>query len=141
MKNNTNIFVSDRLLQLIQHYDISTLEFSKLIGFERADKIYNILNGKFNPSFEILVAITNKFVEVNIDWLITGNGTMLRQSNSDAVLPVIEQSNSDPPTCLLCEAKDGIIAAQKAQIETQAEYIECLKEISPQNSGQKRKAC
>jgi repressor LexA len=78
LEKDTNILVGARLEKIIEHYKMTTYEFSKLLGFDRADKIYNILKGKFNPSFEILVAITNKFVDVNIDWLINGKGEMLR---------------------------------------------------------------
>ena len=76
------MLVGDRLKKVIDHFQYNPLEFSKMLGFERADKIYNILNGKFNPSFEILLAITNKFVEINIEWLITGESEMLRKTNS-----------------------------------------------------------
>jgi len=79
LEKSTNMLVGARLEKVIEHYKMTPFEFSKQLGFDRADKIYNILKGKFNPSFEILVAITNKFVDVNIDWLITGESQMLRQ--------------------------------------------------------------
>lgn len=76
--SNTNKLVSERFQAIIDYTGLSAAAFSKEIGFERADKIYNILNGKFNPSYDILLAITNKFVSINIDWLISGSGSMLK---------------------------------------------------------------
>lgn len=77
MEENTNILVGNRLKAIIEHYSVSIPEFSRMLGYDRADKIYNIVNGKFFPSFEILEAITKKFVDVNIDYLITGKGGMV----------------------------------------------------------------
>lgn len=88
MDENTNILVGNRLKAIIDHYSVSPPEFARLLGFERADKIYNIIKGKFFPSFEILEAITNKFVDVSIDWLINGRGTMLSTCE-----PVIYKEN------------------------------------------------
>lgn len=88
MADNTNILVGGRLQAIIDHYSITAPEFSRALGYERADKIYNILKGKFYPSFEILESITKNFVDVNIDWLINGRGLMIKKSD-----PVIYSEN------------------------------------------------
>ncbi len=74
--NNTNILVSDRFNQLVNALGMNVLTFAKELGYDRADKFYNISNGKYLPSFEILSDITNKFESVNIKWLINGVGDM-----------------------------------------------------------------
>lgn len=79
MEKFTNILVGERLEKVIRYYKMSPNEFSKLLGFERADKIYNIIKGRFLPSFEILYAITNKLVDIDLVWIITGKGDMLKQ--------------------------------------------------------------
>ena len=85
MQENTNIVVGSRLKSIIEHYSVSIPEFSRLLGYDRADKIYNIVNGKFFPSFEILEAITKKFVDANIDWLINGRGSMIKSIETPIV--------------------------------------------------------
>lgn len=79
--NDTNKLVGDRLNDVISHLKMSVPEFARSLGFDRADKIYNIVKNKFNPSYDILAAITNKFVDIDINWLITGKGTMLKVKN------------------------------------------------------------
>jgi Predicted transcriptional regulator len=61
-------------------------EFARSLGFDRADKIYNLVKNKFNPSYDILSAITNKFVEIDVNWLITGKGSMLKGFQGSVML-------------------------------------------------------
>jgi len=90
---------------------------------------------------DVIETIVCIYVDLNPDWLITGQGTMLRSSvpelASEGRLPV--GGGVSPPVCVLCVAKDETIAALKAQIEVQSEYIGLLKEQCPPGSGQKRK--
>lgn len=144
MADNTNMLVGGRLQAIIDYYSITAPEFSRALGYERADKIYNILKGKFYPSFEILESITKNFVDVNIDWLITGRGDMLKKrgyemQNTDYESAVVREDMEPYGCCQLCKEKDKVIAAQQSQIDTQAEYIALLKEQSPHIDGQKRK--
>ena len=74
---DTNIIVSERFKSLLLALNLSVSDLAKQLGYERYDKLYNIYNGKYLPSFEILHDITKKFVEVNANWLLTGEGPML----------------------------------------------------------------
>ena len=129
---------------IIDYYQVTPNEFSKLLGFDRADKIYYILNGKFYPSFEILLAITNKFVNVSMDWLITGKGQMLHQEKKS-----IDYSHASEPSepyvqpeCKDCKLKDKVISALEQQVSAQQKLIEYLESAGPKEEGQKRKvAC
>ena len=129
MKENANILVGKRLETIIRHYDLTPNEFSKRLGFDRADKIYNILKGKFLPSFEILNAITNKFVEINLTWLITGDGKMLYKKNDEPANIAAEvrvQYEADAQ-CLACIEKDRVIEIQKIALDAQKGEIEAHK--------------
>ena len=84
----------------------------------------------------MLEKIIDSCRDLSIDWLITGSGDMLRGVT-------VEQNGKElpPGECVKCKEKEETIAELKEQlISTQSEYIELLKEQSPQNSGQKRKA-
>lgn len=94
MSDITNKLVGDRLEAVINYYNMTPNEFARSIGFDRADKIYNVLKGKFNPSFEIITAITNKFVDIDLNWFITGQGKMLK--NADEVVEECESPNKTP---------------------------------------------
>ncbi|WP_421921227.1 S24 family peptidase [Marinifilum sp.] len=73
MSYNYNDY-SKRFELIISGMNLSPLAFSRKLGYSRADKIYNVLNAKNKPSFDILSDITRKFESVNINWLLTGEG-------------------------------------------------------------------
>lgn len=74
---NTNVVVSSRFKKFLEHIKMNVPELSKRLGYTRSDKIYNIVNGKYLPSFEILQDITKNFVWFNANWLLTGDGNMI----------------------------------------------------------------
>lgn len=76
--NDTKINVSIRFDTLVKALGHTVSSFARALGYERSDKLYNIQKGKYFPSFDILQDITKNFVDVNIDWLITGNGDMFK---------------------------------------------------------------
>ena len=75
MKKNSNFF--ERILQLIDYYE----------NYDSSEKITRLKKENTNPSYDIIVDISNKFVEIDMNWLITGNGNMLK-SNKIEVKPV-----------------------------------------------------
>lgn len=91
---NTNFIVSERFRSLLSTLNLSVSDLAKQLGYERYDKLYNIYNGKYLPSFEILHDITKKFVDVNTNWLLTGEGPILHSqkgtSNTTEFKPPIE---------------------------------------------------
>ena len=52
--------------------------FAESIGLKRADRIYNILNEKNGVSTELAKLISLKYNDVNYDWLLTGEGEMIK---------------------------------------------------------------
>lgn len=76
MKKNTEI--SDRIRKIIDDQCISPNYFATKLGYDRAQTVYDIINGKSAPSYDFF----NKFMMseysdiYNIDWIITGRGVM-----------------------------------------------------------------
>lgn len=64
-------------------------DLAKSLGYKSAEKLYRLNRSGNNPSFEILVDLTNKFENMNVRWLITGEGEPLM---SGAVTMVTEQT-------------------------------------------------
>lgn len=79
MINNST--VNDRILYLIDNqYDGNKKKFSESIGFS-AQVISNIVSGRLSkPSFDVINAIVSTNVDLNIEWLVTGQGEMLKSS-------------------------------------------------------------
>lgn len=84
---DTKNIVSERFNSLLKALKLNVSDLAKSLGYSRYDKLYNISNGKNLPSFEILHDITNKFVSVNANWLLTGKGNMFNDENDEPATP------------------------------------------------------
>ena len=62
-------------------------KFAERIGFA-PQVVFNIVSGrKSKPSFDVLEAIISSFDEISPEWLLTGNGAMLRGQSAPEVAP------------------------------------------------------
>ncbi len=83
--------VSERLTLLIDHIANSNeKKFAESIGVKPA-VINNYTTGKqqSKPGFEVMSKILDKYPHVNIDWLITGFGTMLKTDKKNVPFQVL----------------------------------------------------
>ncbi|MDQ2180176.1 S24 family peptidase [Marinifilum sp. D714] len=107
MSHNNNDY-SQRFELIITRLGYSPLAFSRLLGYSRADKIYNVLNAKNKPSFDILSDITRKFECVSIEWLLTGKGEPFKnKSRIEAKYDLSNQHNQSViPKCITVDSND-----------------------------------
>jgi phage repressor protein C with HTH and peptisase S24 domain len=84
MSNATDI--TARLNQLVAHYELNANSLAVKLGASSNSKMYKILGGT-EPSFPTLVDILRVFPEVSADWLVLGDGQMLRAAMADAAPP------------------------------------------------------
>ena len=76
MKNNTNFF--ERIGRIAHHYGYAGIpDLSKALGYSSAEKLYRLdRNPKAKPSIDIVLDFTNKFETLNIEWFLTGTGSI-----------------------------------------------------------------
>ena len=67
----------ERLLKLIAENNMSAKQFAAEVGIQ-AGTISNIVNGRNNPSLDVMQRVLNRFRTLNSDWLILGVGNMYR---------------------------------------------------------------
>lgn len=74
--------LKDRVLSYIQHLGLTTQKFEQLVGLSNGavSKMGN------NTRRSTLDKISNYFPEINPNWLLTGEGRMLRSDESNATL-------------------------------------------------------
>lgn len=85
MNNN----IVDRIKAFMQYKSLNSLSLSKELGYNSSEKISRLFRDKkAKPSYDIIYDISNKF-EINVDWLITGRGSMLKdeQKHENTVTP------------------------------------------------------
>lgn len=67
----------DRILKIMDYNKFTPSEFADVLEIDRS-RLSHILNGRNNPSLEIVMKILEKFPEINSDWLLFGSGNMLK---------------------------------------------------------------
>ena len=70
----------ERILKIIRHYNLSISEFSREIGLNSAATIQKIITYKRKASPKPTGKILNRFPDIQYDWLITGQGEMIKGS-------------------------------------------------------------
>lgn len=88
MKKYSNFF--ERILQLIDYYQIKSVNSFACdhLKYDSSEKINRLKKENTNPSFEILLDISNKFESIDMNWLITGKGKMLKSEKNIEIKPV-----------------------------------------------------
>lgn len=73
---NTEDFIK-RLENLFEHYGLSAASFSDKIGIQRSG-ISHLLSGRNKPSLDFVMKIIATFPEVDLYWLLTGEGNSIK---------------------------------------------------------------
>ncbi len=63
--------MTDRIVEIIKQEGITPSAFADNIGISRAS-MNHILNGRNNPSLDVVTRILTKYPEINSDWLLSG---------------------------------------------------------------------
>lgn len=79
MKNSAEV-----LTDLLKHLKISANKLAAEIGLKANTAIYHVKNGRNNISSELANKITARFPEINYNWLLTGEGDMLKNEEEPA---------------------------------------------------------
>jgi transcriptional regulator with XRE-family HTH domain len=66
-----------RLKVIIDYFKISPSKLADDISMNRS-RLSHILNGRNNPSLEVIQQILIKYNDINPDWLLFGHGAMIR---------------------------------------------------------------
>lgn len=69
--------LNDRISKVIDYSNLSPSEFADEIDVQRSS-ISHITSGRNKPSLEFIIKIKSRFPEVLWDWLVTGEGEMLK---------------------------------------------------------------
>ena len=69
--------ISERLDALIKKLNKNPKTFSESIGYAPS-VVYNIINGRNKPSFELIESIVRAYTQINRDWLMAGEGEMFK---------------------------------------------------------------
>lgn len=72
-----------RIERVISHFGLNKNSFSREIGLTNNVTIGRILNEDRNPHPATLKKIVGRFPQISYNWLLTGEGDMLKESNQE----------------------------------------------------------
>jgi len=90
----------DRIEKIMLKEEMNSAVFAAEIGIQ-GSTLSHILNGRNNPSLDVLKKILNRFRTVSSDWLILGVGSMYRaekQSQTPTLFDVLDENTTKSST-------------------------------------------
>lgn len=93
--------LNERISKVIEYSNLSPSEFADEIDVQRSS-ISHITSGRNKPSLEFIIKIKSKFPEILWDWLVTGEGEMLKSelSSTSSAVESKEQDEKGKPVPL-----------------------------------------
>lgn len=111
--------ISARITKVIDYLGETPNSFATKMGYQRAQTIYDIQKMKSAPSFDFFnrFSIAGYSAIINLDWLLTGNGDMLKEKSN---IPIAFRSDNP---------NEGIplipISAMAGAFTTDEQVLEC----------------
>lgn len=85
--------VVTRIKEFMDCKSLNSLSLSRILGYKSSEKISRLFrDGNAKPSYEIIYDISIMF-EINVDWLITGRGSMFNSEQH----PLLEPERQSKP--------------------------------------------
>lgn len=113
--------IVSRIKQFMEYKSLNSLSLAKELGYNSSEKLSRLFRGgNAKPSYDIIYDISVRF-EINVDWLITGRGTM--QNSHSARTEELKTASSSHQTTPTEESflykvyKDQFEIAQKREEE------------------------
>ncbi len=103
--------LNDRILTFINSLSISHATFADEIGVQRS-AIAHIAKGRNRPSLDMVYKIIDRYPEVNIMWLLRGEGNMI--SNTPNVIS-LQQRQIIPSSPVIDESLKHTLFAQEEE--------------------------
>lgn len=78
--------IKDRFKLIMEREKLTAGAFAESIGASQAT-ISHILSGRNKPSVELVLRVHQRYEDINLEWLLTGKGTMSNAPDGDAAPP------------------------------------------------------
>ena len=73
-----------QLTRIMHHLNLTATKFADEIGVQRSS-ISHIISGRNQPSYDFILKVINRFKEINAEWLLTGEGHMLKDRHEPEI--------------------------------------------------------
>ena len=89
--------MKNRIIEIMNYLQMKPSSFANATNIKLAT-LSQILNGRNNPSLEVVTKIRTAFPYLSYDWILSGEGTMCKE---EPTLPFAENDSSKPLENLL----------------------------------------
>ncbi|WP_136666612.1 helix-turn-helix transcriptional regulator [Flavobacterium sp. H122] len=90
---NTEDFIK-RLEIVLDYYNLTASSFADKVGVQRSS-LSHLLSGRNKPSLDLILKIVSEFPEVDLYWILNGEGEFPKAKNfSTLPTPSIQDSNN-----------------------------------------------
>lgn len=87
--------ITTRIKEIMEHYYLTASSFADEIGVQRSS-MSHILSGRNKPSLDFVLKVTKRFPDVNMDWLLNGQGSFLDDNKSEEKSSISFPSTTAP---------------------------------------------
>jgi transcriptional regulator with XRE-family HTH domain len=94
----------DRIEKVMLTEGMNSAQFAAEIGIQ-GSTLSHILNGRNNPSLDVLKKVLNRFRTVSSDWLILGVGSMYRSEKQAQTPTLFDSINENSSKSAISEPK------------------------------------
>ena len=115
--------LNERISKVISYSELSSSEFADEIDVQRSN-ISHITSGRNKPSLDFLIKITERFPELQWDWLITAQGEMIKSPEMEPT-PITQKPTPLPDLF-------SLIADENFGITEKEDKV--TKSVSPESS-------
>lgn len=74
--------LNERISKIIEYSDLTSSEFADAVDVQRSS-VSHITSGRNKPSLDFLIKVKEHFPELEWDWLIKGDGEMLKKPEEE----------------------------------------------------------
>ncbi|MEC5174414.1 helix-turn-helix transcriptional regulator [Chryseobacterium nepalense] len=85
--------LNERISKVIEYSGLTPSEFADEIDVQRSS-ISHVTSGRNKPSLEFIIKIKSRFPEILWDWLVTGEGQMLKSELPEITKTEVESSDN-----------------------------------------------
>lgn len=130
--------IIDRIKQYLNHKGISDYRFEKTLSLSKG-----YINKAKNPTADILMKMCGIYTDISTEWLLRGEGEMLREKREDLGLHRAESASTDENSLIykMYKEKDDenkTLIKQNAVLEERIRQLEVDNESLRSQSGADR---
>ena len=130
--------IIDRIKQYLNHKGISDYRFEKTLSLSKG-----YINKAKNPTADILMKMCGIYTDISTEWLLRGEGEMLREKREDLGLHRAESASTDENSLIykMYKEKDDenkTLIKQNAVLEERIRQLEADNESLRSQSGADR---